>query len=41
VADKILAYHNAGADRVYLQILDLDDLDHLDFIATEVAPLLG
>ncbi|MCU1387533.1 MAG: putative FMN-dependent monooxygenase, partial [Ilumatobacteraceae bacterium] len=41
VADKILAYHAAGADRVYLQILDLDDLDHLDFIATEVAPLLA
>jgi F420-dependent oxidoreductase-like protein len=41
VADKILAYHSAGADRVYLQILDLDDLDHLDFIATEVAPLLN
>ena len=41
VADKILAYHEAGADRVYLQVLDLDDLDHLDFIATEVAPLLS
>ena len=41
VADKILAYREAGADRIYLQILDLDDLDHLDFIATEVAPLLA
>ena len=41
VADTILAYHAAGADRIYLQILDLDDLDHLDFIAAEVAPLLA
>ncbi len=41
VAEKILAFHAAGADRVYLQVLDLDDLDHLDFIATEVAPLLA
>ena len=28
----------AGSDRVYLQIMDLDDLDHLDLIATEVMP---
>jgi len=41
VADKILAYHAAGAERVYLQVLDLDDLEHLDFIAAEVAPLLA
>ena len=27
--------------RIYLQILDLSDLDHLDFIANEVAPLLA
>lgn len=41
VAAKIRAYAEAGAERVYLQILDLGDLDHLDFIAREVAPLLG
>ena len=41
VAARILAFRDAGAERVYLQILDLDDLDHLDFIAHEVAPLLG
>jgi F420-dependent oxidoreductase-like protein len=40
VADKILSYHAAGAGRVYLQILDLDDLEHLDFIADAVVPLL-
>jgi alkanesulfonate monooxygenase len=31
---------DAGADRVYLQILDLADLEHLDVLATEVAPRL-
>lgn len=41
VADKLRAFHDAGADRIYLQVLDLDDLEHLDFIATEVAPLLA
>jgi F420-dependent oxidoreductase-like protein len=41
VATKIRSFIDAGADRVYLQILDLSDLDHLDFIAGEVAPLLA
>jgi len=27
-------WHEAGADRVYLQVLDLADLDHLDLLAT-------
>ncbi|MEX2626521.1 MAG: LLM class F420-dependent oxidoreductase [Ilumatobacteraceae bacterium] len=31
----------AGVQRVYLQVLDLDDLDHLDLIATEVAPAIA
>ena len=41
VATTIRAWADAGAERMYLQILDLGDLDHLDFIANEVAPLLG
>ncbi|MCU1393741.1 MAG: putative oxidoreductase [Ilumatobacteraceae bacterium] len=41
VAEKILAFQAAGAQRIYLQVLDLSDLDHLDFIAEEVAPLLA
>ncbi|WP_368498508.1 LLM class F420-dependent oxidoreductase [Herbiconiux sp. A18JL235] len=36
VVDKIGALREQGAERVYLQILDLGDLDHLDFIAREV-----
>jgi alkanesulfonate monooxygenase len=31
---------DAGVDRIYLQILDLADLEHLDVLASEVAPLL-
>ncbi|MCW2698648.1 MAG: putative reductase [Blastococcus sp.] len=33
-------YAEAGAQRVYLQVLDLADLDHLDLVAAEVAPQL-
>lgn len=40
VAGVIRRWSDAGAERVYLQVLDLADLDHLDLIATEVAPLL-
>lgn len=38
--DMLGRYAEAGADRVYLQILDLDDLDHLELIADEVRPQL-
>ncbi len=31
----------AGVTRVYLQTLDLGDLDQLDLVASEVAPQLG
>ncbi len=27
------SWHEAGADRMYLQVLDLDDLDHLDVLS--------
>ncbi len=40
VAAKISAYAEAGTERVYLQVLDLTDLEHLDLVAAEVAPLL-
>jgi F420-dependent oxidoreductase-like protein len=40
-AATIRTFVEAGAERVYLQILDLSDLDHLDFIANEVVPLLA
>lgn len=40
-ATTIRTFIDAGAERIYLQILDLSDLDHLDFIANEVVPLLA
>jgi F420-dependent oxidoreductase-like protein len=40
VVDQLGRYAEAGAERAYLQVLDLSDLDHLDLIAAEVAPQL-
>ncbi|GAA5610886.1 LLM class F420-dependent oxidoreductase [Streptomyces platensis] len=41
VVDKIGRYAAIGASRVYLQMLDLDDLDHLELISTQVQSQLG
>lgn len=41
VAATIKRWADAGADRIYLQVLDLADLDHLDLVAEAVAPQLG
>lgn len=40
LVDKIGAFTEAGSQRVYLQTLDLDDLDHLELVASEVMPQL-
>jgi F420-dependent oxidoreductase-like protein len=40
VAATIHRWADTGAERIYLQILDLSDLDHLDVIAEAIAPLL-
>ncbi len=40
VAATIRRWADAGAERIYLQMLDLADLDQLDLITAEVAPLL-
>ena len=37
-AARIREVQEMGAQRIYLQILDLEDLDHLDLIAREVVP---
>ncbi len=36
VAERLSAFRDAGADRVYLQLFDLLDLDHLRLVADEV-----
>jgi F420-dependent oxidoreductase-like protein len=38
--DRLSALREAGVQRVYLQVLDLDDLEHLDLVAREIAPHL-
>ena len=38
IVDRIGAFAELGATRIYLQVLDLHDLDHLELIASEVMP---
>jgi F420-dependent oxidoreductase-like protein len=38
VVAKIATYAEAGASRLYLQVLDLDDLDHVALLGSEVLP---
>ena len=38
--ETIGRYASIGTERVYLQVLDLHDLDHLDLVAAEVMPQL-
>ncbi|MEW2377458.1 LLM class F420-dependent oxidoreductase [Micromonospora sp. NPDC047812] len=40
VVDKIGRYAEIGSERLYLQVLDLADLDHLELVAAEVRPQL-
>jgi F420-dependent oxidoreductase-like protein len=41
VVEQLGRFAELGASRAFLQIRDLADLDHLDVIASEVAPQLG
>lgn len=38
VAERILKYREIGVSRIYLQILDMDDLEHVGLIASDVMP---
>jgi F420-dependent oxidoreductase-like protein len=40
LVDKIGRFAEAGAERMYLQMLDMSDLDHLELVASQVAPQL-
>lgn len=40
IASKVDRLRALGVDRVHLQLLDLRDLDHLEYVGTEVLPLL-
>ncbi|MBX7449444.1 LLM class F420-dependent oxidoreductase [Mycolicibacterium sp. 3033] len=41
IVDKLGPFIEAGVQRVYLQVLDMSDLDHVDFFAEAVVPQLG
>lgn len=41
VAEKIASYREMGVTRVYLQVLDFDDLDHVRLLATDVRPAVA
>jgi F420-dependent oxidoreductase-like protein len=38
VVEKLQTFADAGAERFYLQVLDLNDLDHLRLVAEQVMP---
>ncbi|MFF3856541.1 LLM class F420-dependent oxidoreductase [Micromonospora sp. NPDC002575] len=40
VVDRIGRYAETGSGRIYLQVLDLADLDHVELVAAEVMPQL-
>jgi hypothetical protein len=40
VVDKIGRFAEVGATRMYLQVMDLHDLEHLELVAAAVAPQL-
>jgi F420-dependent oxidoreductase-like protein len=41
VVEKIGKYAEAGSERIYLQVLDLSDLDHLELISSQVQTQLS
>ena len=38
IIEKLKRYEAMGVSRVYLQLLDIHDLDHVDFIGSEILP---
>ena len=40
ILDKLATFAEAGAERVYLQMLDIDDLDHVRLIGADVLRML-
>ncbi|HEY5111454.1 MAG TPA: LLM class F420-dependent oxidoreductase [Acidimicrobiales bacterium] len=37
IVEKIATYRDIGVSRIYMQILDIGDLEHVDLIASEIA----
>ena len=41
LVERINAFAKIGAERIYLSVLDLADLDHIELIASEVLPFVS
>jgi F420-dependent oxidoreductase-like protein len=41
VAERLRAFAEVGAERAYLQVIDFDDIEHVELIAAEVMPQLA
>jgi F420-dependent oxidoreductase-like protein len=41
VAERLATFAQAGSERAYLQVIDLDDIEQLELIAAEVMPQVG
>ncbi len=41
IAEKLASFARLGASRLYLQVLDLDDLDHLELLSTLIPLVAG
>jgi alkanesulfonate monooxygenase SsuD/methylene tetrahydromethanopterin reductase-like flavin-dependent oxidoreductase (luciferase family) len=41
VVERLRSFGAIGAGTVYLQVLDLDDLDHIRLLSEQVVPHLG
>lgn len=41
VTQRLREYRELGAERIYLQVIDFDDLEHIDLIAKQVMPELA
>jgi F420-dependent oxidoreductase-like protein len=41
IVDKLGRFGELGVEVAYLQVLDLDDIDHIELLATEVLPQMG
>ncbi len=41
VAERLRAFAEVGAERAYLQVIDFDDIEHIELIAAEVMPQLA
>ena len=41
VVETILSFRDGGAGTIYLQVLDLDDLDHIRLLSEAVLPHLS